>query len=163
MNFIRTLVMTSIIMCATPVFAQDASNASADRMSAHTRVQVDPKFQITDEQRTKLSALRDQYILDTANQKAQLKVAKHQLRRTLSQSTIDKSAAMSLQSKINGLKSDLSNARLSMKLAAADVFTAEQRAQFQSMRKRWKQHHRGGMRGGGKHFARQMCGPSRAS
>jgi periplasmic protein CpxP/Spy len=164
MNFFSTLAVASIVMCAAPAFAQQASDTSAAPRMAHARVQLDPKLRMTDEQRQKLFALRNQYILDTANQKAQLKVAKSELRQTMSETTINKSAAQSLQSKINGLKSDLSNARLTMRLAAADVFTPEQREQFQSMRKRWN-HHRGGgkFHGGNRCFGKQMCSPVKAS
>ncbi len=146
MRLLPTLALGAILLCSTPVFAQEATSVSGTEL-AQTQVTIDPALKVTAEQREKLMALRNQYILDTATKKAELKVAKSQLRATFKKPTIDKTAALSLQSKINGLKSDLSTARLSMKLAAADVFTAEQRAAFSKM-------HRG-------YGHKRGCGPSR--
>jgi Spy/CpxP family protein refolding chaperone len=53
-----------------------------------------------------------------------------QQRQLMSKATIDKSAVLSLQSKINSLKADLSNARIDMALTASAVFTPEQREMF---------------------------------
>lgn len=145
MRLLHSLALGALLFCSTPVFAQDATVVEPE--IAQAQVAIDPSLRVTTEQREKLMALRNQYILDTATKKAELKVAKSQLRATFKKPTIDKTAALSLQSKINGLKSDLSTARLSMKLAAADVFTAEQRAAFSKM-------HRG-------YDHKRGCGPSR--
>jgi len=146
MRLLHSLALGALLLCSTPVFAQEATTVVKPEI-AQAQVAIDPALKVTAEQREKLMALRNQYILDTATQKAELKVAKNQLRAVFKKPTIDKTAALGLQSKINGLKSDLSTARLSIKLAAADVFTAEQRAAFSKMHRGFG-HKRG-------------CGPSR--
>lgn len=146
MRLLSTLALGAVMLLSTPVFAGESTSITGTEV-AQAQVQIDPALKVTTEQREKLMALRNQYILDTATKKAELKVAKSQLRSTFKKPTIDKQAALSLQSKINGLKADLSTARLSLKLACADVFTAEQRAAFSKM-------HRGG------YGHKRGCGPS---
>lgn len=146
MRLLHSLALGALLFCSAPVFAQETPSVVQPEV-AQTQVTLDPALKVTAEQREKLMTLRNQYILNTATKKAELQVAKSQLRATFKQPVIDKTAALSLQSKINGLKGDLSTARLSLKLACSDVFTAEQRAAFSKMR-----HGYGHKRG---------CGPSR--
>ncbi len=137
-------------MCALPAFAQEsppAAQADDGQMLAQARVPDGPSHRITDEQRQKLFALRDQFELSTAEKRAELHVDQRQLRQALHATTVDKQAALSLQSKINGLRDDLSNAKLGMVLAAGDVFTPEQRAEFKQMHHRWHHRHGGGCNG----------------
>jgi Spy/CpxP family protein refolding chaperone len=145
MRLLYSLALGALMFVTTPVFAQ--VTPTVVEPIAQTQVSIDPALKVTAEQREKLMNLRNQYILSTAQKKAELTVAKNQLRTVFKQPTIDKQAALSLQTKINGLKGDLSTARLNLKLAAADVFTAEQRAAFSKM------HHGYGHKRG--------CGPTR--
>lgn len=145
MRLLYSLALGALLFVSAPAFAQETPTVVEP--IAQTQVTLDPALKVTAEQREKLANLRNQYILSTAQKKAELTVAKNQLRTVFKQPTIDKAAALSLQTKINGLKADLSTARLSLKLAAADVFTAEQRAAFKKM------HHGYGHKRG--------CGPSR--
>ncbi len=48
----------------------------------------------------------------------------------MSKATIEQSAVLALQSKINSLRDDLSNARIDMALTASAVLTPEQREMF---------------------------------
>ncbi len=162
MRLLPSLALGALLLMSTPVFAQDAPSVVEPEI-AQAQVSIDPTLKVTAEQRDKLMALRNQYILDTATKKAELQVAKSQLRSVFKKPTIDKSAAISLQGKINGLKGDLSTARLNLKLAAADVFTAEQRASFSKMRhgyghKRGCGPSRGGFRGHGGPMGHQFRG-----
>lgn len=147
MKISRSLTLVAIAtLCTLPAFAQDSQSSAQntnEHMIAQARVSDGPSHSITDEQRQKLSSLRDQFELSTAQKKAELDVDKRQLRQILHATTVDKQAALSLQSKINGLRDDLSNARLGLILAAGDVFTPEQRAEFKQMHHRWHHHHGG--------------------
>lgn len=141
---------------ATPIIAQESGKPS---FVAQTEGRKPHFIPLTDDQKAKLGTLRDQYILSTANKKAELMVASRQLNETLHATTVDKSAALTLQGKINNLKADLSTARLNMMLASSDVFTAEQREQMQKMHRMHGWDHKGhggkgkgecgGPRGGG--------------
>lgn len=134
MNFTRPIALATMALCALPAFAKDAAPVdSSTAPSTHVRPHF-AQFKMSDDQKSKLASLKNQYILDTATKKAELKVAKNQLREEMGKTSIDKSAAMGLQSKISSLRGDLSSARLSMMIAAADVFTPEQREAFKKMR-----------------------------
>lgn len=106
------------------------------------------KLNLTDDQKSRLGKIKDDYTLSTATKSADLKVAMRQLFENIRSGNPDKSAALASQDKINGLKGELAKARLNMMLASSDVFTPEQKAQMKEM-------HRGGGCGGGK------CGPGR--
>lgn len=157
LKVIRPLALVTMVVCAVPAFAQDASiSQAAGEGTFVAQAQVPstaPSHPITDDQRHRLSTLRDQFELDNALKKAQLNVSQRQLREVLHATTIDKSAALALQSKINGLTSDLSTAKLNLTLASGDVFTAEQKADWKERRNHWGGR-RGGCDGGGHGFGR---------
>ncbi len=150
MNFTRPIALATMALCALPAFAKDAAPTESS-FAPSTHVRPHARFQMTDDQKSKLSTLKNQYILDTATKKAELKVAKNQLREELGKTSIDKSAAQTLQSKISSLKGDLASSRLNMMIAAADVFTPEQREAFKKMRD-----FRHGHGGHGKSFGGKM-------
>lgn len=143
----------ALMICAAPALAQGVplTGAVNQQIADSPRCEVEvPKNPISDAQRQKLHALRDQFILDTAQTKAQLRVSEDQLHELLSASTIDKSAALSLQSKINSLRGSLADAHLKLKLAMTDVFTPEQRAEMHKWHHghgRWGKHGCGHERG----------------
>jgi Spy/CpxP family protein refolding chaperone len=150
MKLIRPMVITGLLLSALPAFAQTTVTAQVakDGGKACLSKGVESKFKVTPEQRQKLGSLRDQFTLSTADKKAELKVARNEMRRLFQQPTIDKQAVLALESKINGLKDDLSTAKVNMILACSDVFTPEQRAEFGKMHARggWR-HNRGGQEG----------------
>ncbi len=133
MKMIRPLALATMALCALPAFAKDGAPPESGSVT-QTQVRTHARFQFTEDQKGKLSSLKNQYILDTATKKAELKVARNQLKETMSKDSIDKGAAQGLQSKISGLKGELASARLNMMLACADIFTPEQRAAFKKMR-----------------------------
>lgn len=155
MKLFRSIALAATAaMCMLPAIAQESPIAavsdSDSSVIAQARVpDAAPLHPITAEQKQKLVAIRDQFELDNAQKKAILHVSQRQLHGMLRADSVDKSAALALQSKINGLKADLSTSKLSMMLAARDVFTAEQRAEFKQMR-----HHRGW----GHHGGKRHCG-----
>jgi len=162
MKLIRPMIITGLLLSALPAFAQSTITAElpkdGPKQCAGGKCGMDPKLKITPEQKAKLGSLRDSFKLSTADKKAELEVAQGQLRRIFGEPTVDKSAALSLQNKINGLRADLSTARLNMMLASSDIFTPEQREAFSKMRGMHRHggfgHHRHGghHRGGGEGF-----------
>jgi Spy/CpxP family protein refolding chaperone len=85
------------------------------------------KLDFSDSQLEKMSSLKNQYLDKTASQLSQLGVLERQLRDVLSQPSIDRAKAESVQSKINSLKADLSTARLNLKIDEIGILTPEQR------------------------------------
>lgn len=85
---------------------------------------------LSDEQLEKLHNIRVKSKTGTAVKRAELQVLSTQLREILSAENIDKQAAFSLQSKINALRADLSNARLASMIEKSEVFTPEQRKEI---------------------------------
>jgi Spy/CpxP family protein refolding chaperone len=152
-----SLAMVAVTAMSGIAMAQEVTpEESAGTMLAQAQVQTSrPKM--SDEQILKLRALKDQFSIDTAQKKAQLKALKHQLFDKMSAPAVNKAEVVALNGQINSLKTDLSNARLNFMLAAGDVFTPEQKAAFRSRmlhRGMGRGHHGGrGFHGGkGGHF-----------
>lgn len=85
---------------------------------------------LSDEQIEKLHNIRVKSKTGMAVKRAELSVLTTQLREALSAENVDKQAAFSIQSKINALRADLSNARLASMIEKSEVFTAEQRKEI---------------------------------
>lgn len=161
MKSLTPIALSALMFTALPALAEDGKGGPGVRPVTGVKVCAPgAKFSLTEDQKDKLSSIRDQYKLSTAQKKAELEVAMHQQRELMGKTTIDKSAVLALQSKINGLKAELSNARIDMALTASAVFTPEQREMFQ---KRMHGHghkgprgdwggHKGGFRGGERKF-----------
>jgi Spy/CpxP family protein refolding chaperone len=128
----RSLIAISALLCMQQANAQEIISAGTNStpVIADARVNACPKFSLSDSQLEKLRTLKDQAKLDTAQRKAQLKVYKHELFDLISKPSVDKEAALSLNTKINALKTELSNARLNFMLAAGDILTPEQKEQM---------------------------------
>lgn len=131
MKFLTPLALSGLLLCALPALADNNTPAPGGRAQTDVKVcEGGSKFGMTPEQKTRLSALRDQFKLATAQKKAELEVSMSQQRSLMSQATVDRSAVLALQSKINALHDELSNARIDMALNASSVFTPEQREMF---------------------------------
>jgi Spy/CpxP family protein refolding chaperone len=162
MNKFTPLALSGLLFCALPAIADDSASAGGARAQTAVKVcapgSMHEKLKLSTEQKDKLSSIRDQYKLATAQKKAELEVAMSQQHQLMSKATIDKSAVLSLQGKINSLKADLSNARIDMALTASAVFTPEQREMFSKFghgrghggpgMHRWGGHRPGGPMGG---------------
>ena len=137
-SFLRTFLAAGLLFTALPVLAKDTVSAQLPKDGEKAVCEgkgIDGQLKLSDEQRSKLGALRDRFTLDTASKKADLQVSLRQMHELLVKPTIDKSAVLSLQAKINGLNADLSTARLNMMLASGEVFTPEQKAKMKEWRK----------------------------
>lgn len=93
---------------------------------------VEIKNPLSDAQKSKMGKITDQFDLETASLKAQLRVAHRQLFELLGNNEIDHSVAQSLETKIDSLRSEIGKSRLKMMLAMHDVLTPEQRADMKS-------------------------------
>ncbi|MBX9719818.1 MAG: hypothetical protein K2X81_00345, partial [Candidatus Obscuribacterales bacterium] len=87
----------------------------------------------SDDQLEKIAKIKGAFSDTAAAKVAQLHTLSRELRTQLSQANIDKSQVMDIQSKINNLKNDISNAKLNMRLDTIAVLTAEQRQKFHHM------------------------------
>jgi Spy/CpxP family protein refolding chaperone len=112
-----------------------------------------PQHPLTDAQRKRLGEVRDKFELDTAQQAAELHVAEHKLMELLGETSVDKQAALGMQSKINTLRNQLSIAQLNLALDSQTVFTPEQREEMKQM------HHHFGPALGGPCFFTAKAGP----
>ncbi len=159
MNKFTPLALSGLLFCALPAIADDSASTVGARAQTAVKVcapgSMHEKLKLSTEQKDKLSSIRDQYKLATAQKKAELEVAMSQQHQLMSKATIDKSAVLSLQGKINSLKADLSNARIDTALTASAVFTPEQREMFSKFGRghggpgmhRWGGHRPGGPMG----------------
>src|SRR6516162_8161746 len=87
-----------------------------------------PEFsRLSTAQLEKLTALKDKFNLDTAAEKAQLKADRHELFDLLSKPTVDKEQVLSLNTKMNTLKNQISDARINLLLASSEVLTPQQK------------------------------------
>ena len=139
-------ITLSFAILLMPVYAMAAPDTLVAQATTEVMATAGvPKYPISDAQRDRLSALHDQFILDTAQTRANLEVSEHQLKALLSATSVNRQAALSLQEKINALRATLANAGLNLRLATGDVFTAEQKSEF----KKRHGHHCGRGPGGG--------------
>ena len=153
MKFTRPMVITALLLTAMPAFAQSTVTAQLPKdggPACQGRGGLDSSLKLSPDQKQKLGALHDQFILSNADKKAQLQVAHDQMHRLFEASAIDKQAVLSLETKINGLRDDLAVSRVNLMLASADIFTPEQRAAFEKMRGMhgFRHHHFGHREGG---------------
>ncbi len=108
------------------------ANEPGSPPSRTEKCSVEIKNPLTDAQKSKMGKITDQFDLETASLKAQLRVAHRQLFELLGNNEIDHSVAQSLETKIDSLRSEIGKSRLKMMLAMHDVLTPEQRAEMKS-------------------------------
>lgn len=116
------------------------------------------RFNLTDDQLEKLSAIRNK-MKDAAGPKMlELSSLQRHLKDVLTKPTVDRTDALATQKKINALKNDLSDLRLSFRLDSSEIFTPEQKQQIRRKAlmgsfggrhhgRHMKRHH-GGFKGG---------------
>lgn len=85
---------------------------------------------LSDEQLEKFIVLKGQYEVSTAGKKAELKQKMRQMMNLLTDKDTDKQKALSLQTEINTLRSDLANSRVNFMLDASALMTPEQKKQI---------------------------------
>jgi len=138
-NQVFAVVVASLLIAA-PVLAADnvtADGADGGRTVASKRLdcaggacQRGGKSSFSDSQLEKMSAIRNQFMDKTGQERSEFGSLHRQLRDVLSQSSIDRSKAEGIQSKINSIKGELSTAKLDLKMDEIAVLTPEQREQL---------------------------------
>jgi len=138
-----------------------AANASQVQTRSDTAPKKPEFSRLSTAQLEKLTALKDKFNLDTAAEKAQLKADRHELFDLLSKPTVDKEQVLSLNTKMNTLKNQISDARINLLLASSEVLTPQQKEQMHDRfllrsLKGGRQHHKFGCaRGKGSCFGKQ--------
>ncbi len=137
-NFVKTFLIASTIVGVPAMAAQttEGNSISKGQVRVNTACGARAKFDrkgaffkklgLTDEQLAKIASLKDQNLITTASQKAQLRAFNDQLKEVLTRSDVNKQDAMQLQSKINDIRSQLANERLEYRLQFLSVLTPEQ-------------------------------------
>lgn len=156
-----TVALAGIIFAA-PVLAADGTANSGDTSGGQFKMskrlaEGGPggpggerrKMSFSDDQLQKMSSINNKFKDSVGAQFLQLGSLNRQLKETLTQTTVDRSKALDIQTKINALKADLSIAKLNYKLDKMAVLTPEQR---EHMRHRMLVSQAMGGQGGGHHF-----------
>jgi Spy/CpxP family protein refolding chaperone len=159
MNFqlkAQTLALVASLLLASSANAEQIQTTAgaSGRLLAQADMHGTRGPQLSTDQLEKLTTLKDKLAVDTAEDKAKLKVDRHQLFSLLSKSQVDKQEVLSLQSKMKTLKDEISDARINFLLAASGVLTPEQREQryvrLLSHSLKGQLHHKYGSEGCGK-------------
>lgn len=108
------------------------------------------RLNLTDAQKEKVLSLKNAMHDSIGPKKVELSKEMRGLKDLLTKPTIDRAAVLSSQSKINGLKSDISNILVAFKVDFAEQLTPEQRQQMRFSPSFGKHH--GGPRHGGGHM-----------
>lgn len=127
----------------TRVPVKDGKFAGGKRHHGHAM------FSFTDEQKEKVYQLKNQLSDSIGPKRLELKKQQRALRELLSQEKIDRGAVSETQSKINGLRSEISNAMLNFRVEFAEQLTPEQRKKLRYSSMGGGKHFHGGFKRGG--------------
>jgi Spy/CpxP family protein refolding chaperone len=149
----QSLALVTTLMLAGAAFAAPTSTSN---LIAQAGGEKAGRIALSTEQLEKMSALKDKLLLGTAQEKAQLKVDRHELFDLLSKPTVDKQSVLALSGKMKTLKNDLADAKINYLLAASDVLTPEQKVQIHD--RFLSRSLKGGFQN--RKFGRNVCGHS---
>lgn len=85
---------------------------------------------LSDEQLEKIYKIKNSYADSEDQKKTELKSLGRQMKALLMEEKVDRSAVQALNKKISGLKADLAEIKLSMRLDSMDVLSTEQRQEL---------------------------------
>lgn len=129
---IFNLILAGLVIAA-PALAADTSKDDDKRITSSKRLECadgsckQSKSKFSDEQIEKMISLKNQFLDSTATKRTEMETAQRQLRDLFRADNIDRSKALELQNKIDGLRADISRARLNLKLDQISLLTPEQR------------------------------------
>lgn len=128
MKFTHTIAISMVVgmLFGLPALANEPGSVPPPTACVAT------KNPLSDAQKRQMGEITDQFELQTAVPRAQLKVAKRQLFELLGNDEIDHKAALALQTKVDSLHANIATVRLNMMLAMHDVLTPVQRSEFKS-------------------------------
>jgi Spy/CpxP family protein refolding chaperone len=138
----KKLLLTAI----TFTFALTAAaGAQPGKMMMHA-----DKLGLSEEQAGQIEKLAFQHQKEMIRLRADLQLARLELREIMVQNKLDEKAALSKQERISGIKAGIGRARLEHKIATRKVLNEEQLAKWNQMRKaeggRGRDHRGGGPR-----------------
>lgn len=119
---------------------------------------------ITTDQLEKFNTLKQGFIASTASKKAELKVLSSELRDDMTKPGVSKNQMLELQGKINEIKAQLSNSRISFMADRMAILTDDQKAKIREFSLKRSmgpggKHHRGGFKRGFHHGGKRFGGP----
>ena len=140
LNIVNNLVLAALAIAASsPVLALEAGKDTAVAKvpggcpEMRGGACMDKGLGLTDDQLEKLYALKKQYSSADAPKALELRTLRDQEFDLLSQPAVDKQRVLDVQAKINILKGDLANSRVSYMADASAVFTPEQKAKMRHL------------------------------
>lgn len=111
-------------------FAPEYSPEGADMAIGIASPAGAAQLALSDDQLEKIAKVKSSLADATGPKKLQLKTLHRQLKDALTKESVDKSSVMHLQSQINSLRDELSNAKLSARLETLAVLTPEQKTKM---------------------------------
>jgi len=111
-------------------FAPEYSPQGADMAIGIASPVGGAQLALSDEQLEKIAKVKASLADATGPKKLQLKTLHRQLKDALTKENVDKSSVLNLQSQINSLRDELSNAKLNARLDTLAVLTPEQKAKL---------------------------------
>ncbi len=140
-NLALSLIASSIFLINNPINASAQASPPSGEPGAvnEESVKIDcpmacepwsEKLGLTDEQMEKLVSLKSDYEIKTAEKKAQLMADTKQMMLLMTASKTDKDAVLTLNEKMNSLKTELATARVNKMLDAMAVMTVKQREEI---------------------------------
>lgn len=140
-KFQITAILAIVLALATLAMAQPGD-----------MMRMADKLKLTEQQLDQIQKVKFQFEKAMIQKRADLQMARVELKEIMVQSKIDDKAALSKQDKLSGIKGEIAHARLQHKLDVAKILTDEQRANFMKTR------HEMGSRGNGP-GRKGCCGP----
>jgi protein CpxP len=107
------------------------------------------KLNLSDQQQEQLENLKLQFDKDIIQKRADLKMARLDLKEIMMKTPIDEKAALKKQDQISSIRADIARTRLQHMIAAGKVLTADQLAQWKKMRRGMGERQGRGRKAGG--------------
>jgi Spy/CpxP family protein refolding chaperone len=126
-NMARRIVLIamsfSLVLAAVAVANPGRMIAMADKLS------------LTDQQVEQLRNLKIQYQKEMIRLRADLQLARLELKEVMMKARLDEKAALAMQDRISNIKSSIDRKRLEHMIAARKILTEEQQAKWKKMRR----------------------------
>jgi|688.fasta_scaffold1141614_1 Spy/CpxP family protein refolding chaperone len=114
---------------------------------------------LSDDQLEKIAKLRNEFSDAAGSKVVQLRSLMRQQKDLMTQEKVDKSQVLDIQNKINSIKTDLSNAKLNMRLDTLALLTPDQKQKIRHKALQREVFGAGGFKGKHGHH-RRHCGPA---
>jgi len=105
------------------------------------------ELSLTDQQKGQMESMAFQHQKQMIPLRADLKLAKLELREIMATARVDEKAAISKNEKISSIKAEISKMKLLHKLEMRKILTEEQQAKLKDLKREHRRHNRAGGRG----------------